>query len=61
MNHIMRYVRNDKDYMPEMIDIGDPSWHYIPVGFAGINTPATKEKPAGVVGWFRFKKLYKLH
>lgn len=46
------------------IDIGDPSWVYIPVLLfappeqSGIVMMSSKEKPVGLVGWFRMKKQY---
>ncbi len=49
----MRRLRQDPDYLPEAVDIGDKLWLYIPVGFEGLGTIRTKEKPAGILGWFR--------
>lgn len=54
----MQELAKDPSYIPDSVDIGDVSWLYIPVSFAGFTTVRTKKFPAGVVGWFRFKKYF---
>jgi hypothetical protein len=44
--------------LPEYLDIGDPAWFYIPVGFQGYTVVATRDKPAGVVAWYRRKRYF---
>ncbi len=45
------------------IDIGDPSWLYIPVNIfgpdAGVIMVGTKDSPAGKVAWFRYRRQYR--
>lgn len=45
-----------------LIDIGDPGWVYIPVNLFGKESPIltapSKDKPAGLVAWFRMRKQY---
>ncbi len=58
--------KRDLRRLPEqeiiVIDIGDPSWKYVPIklfpqdGFA-ISFP-TRESPAGKVAWFRYRKVH---
>lgn len=46
---------------PQRVDIGDPSWIYIPVDmFAGTSARIlkTQDKPAGFVAWFRARRVY---
>lgn len=57
---LMRALRGDLRWLPESIDINDPGWLYIPVGFHGLESVPSKDKPAGVVGWFRVKKYFKI-
>lgn len=49
--------------LPQTIDIGDGGWLYIPVWLfppdSGIITPQTRDKPAGLVGWFRTKRYFR--
>ncbi len=49
--------------LPEYLDIGDKSWLYIPMFIfkpdSDIITPRTKDKPAGLVAWFRVKRGFK--
>lgn len=57
------FEKNRTRALPDAVDIGDPSWIYIPVAFmppddTTIMTPFTTEKPAGLVGWFRTKRFY---
>jgi hypothetical protein len=54
---VMRGLRRNPDYLPESVDVGDPGWLYIPVAFEGLSAIPTRDKPAGIVGWFRVKKL----
>ena len=54
-----RRQKQDPAYMPEYIDIGDKSYFYAPVGFAGLNLPPTKRLPAGLVGWYRIRRFRK--
>lgn len=55
-----RYPLNDNEIT--LIDIGDPSWVYIPVSLFGKESPIltvpSKDKPAGLVAWFRMRKQY---
>lgn len=46
---------------PVQLDIGDGAWVYLPVPMfqdASIVSLRTKDKPAGIVAWFRRKKIY---
>lgn len=46
---------------PDQVDIGDGAWVYIPVPLfndANIISVRTKDKPAGMIAWFRRKKIY---
>lgn len=48
-------------YPPEQVDIGDGAWVYIPIQMfpqEEIISLRTKEKPAGMIAWFRRKKIY---
>lgn len=44
------------------LDIGDPSWYYIPIKLfpstAKVIIGKSKDRPAGVVAWFRARKTY---
>lgn len=53
---LMRRLARDPVYLPDYVDIGDRFWLYIPVGFGGVVSIPTRDKPAGVVGWFRVKR-----
>lgn len=50
--------------LPDAFDIGDSSWLYIPVDIfapeTGITTGPSKDKPVGLIGWFRIKKYYRV-
>lgn len=49
--------------LPETIDIGDKSWLYIPMHIfkpdSDIITLQTREKPAGLIAWFRVKRGFR--
>jgi hypothetical protein len=51
-------VKTGRTDLPEHMDVGDPNWFYIPVGFLGYTIVPTKEKPAGVVAWYRRKRYF---
>lgn len=45
------------------IDIGDPSWLYIPVNIfgpeSGVIVMPTKDSPAGKMAWFRYRRQFR--
>jgi hypothetical protein len=46
------------------LDIGDPSWYYIPVMLinpaeTNVIVMPTKDRPAGLVAWFRIKRYHR--
>lgn len=61
---LRQYLERYDDY-PDRIDIGDAGWLYVPVLLFApdenqtIITPQTKQRPAGLVAWFRYKKIYR--
>lgn len=64
--YIEKYGEPTENSEPIRLDIGDPSWVYIPVPLfnpsfesTGILSIKTKEKPVGLIAWFRYKKQYK--
>lgn len=60
-------VKHNTRDLPEYIDIGDKLWFYIPVnlfppeeeqGIDAIIVMPTKERPAGLVGWYRRRRVF---
>lgn len=61
---LRRFRENNGGLMPDAFDINDPGWIYIPVEIfdpdTGITTAPSKNKPVGLVGWFRAKKYHRV-
>jgi len=61
LDRILATVRkklDSPDYWGE-VDIGNPSYIFVPARFEGFSTKPTPDKPVGIVGWFAVKRHFK--